>query len=91
MLQMAHVLTLANEKNKHVLVFQDKLKDAYNCCVDVLHYKPGWDHPRKVTRRETRTLVAAGAVPIHLNDPPSSSAPSQTNGTWRTRVRLRTC
>lgn len=71
MLKMAHVLTLANEKNKHVLVFQDKLKDAYNCCVDVVHYKPGWDHPRKVTRRETRTLVAAGAVPIHLNDPPS--------------------
>ena len=70
-LKEAHILTLANEKNKHILVFQDKKKDIYNCSVDVVHYKPGWMHPRKVTRQDARAAMAAGAVALHLDYPPS--------------------
>ena len=70
-LSEAHILTLANEKKKHILVFQDKEKDMYNCCVDVVHYKPGWMHPRKVTRKEAHVALAAGAIALHLDYPPS--------------------
>ena len=71
MLGQAHILALANEMDKHILIIQDKEKNAYNCCVDILHYKPGWDQPKKVIRRDACTLLEAGAVPLHLDYPPS--------------------
>ena len=53
-LKEAHILTLANEKDKHILVFQDKKKNKFNSEVDVVHYGPGWADPKILTRQEAR-------------------------------------
>ena len=64
-------LNPANYKDKHILVFQDKAKDQYNCCISVMHYKPGWAQPSRVTRQDVHRLLASGAVAIHLDSPPT--------------------
>jgi hypothetical protein len=76
-LQEAHIVALANFKEKHIMVFQDKEKDKFQCEVFVMHYQPGfrpdrgWHKPARVSRQDVHTLLANGAVPIHLDSPPT--------------------
>ena len=70
-LREAHILTLAKEMKKHISVIQLKGKRYVNSKCDVIHYKPGWCQPRKLTRPETRTIIASGAVSMHLDYSPA--------------------
>ena len=70
-LKEAHILTLAHEKDKHIVVFQKKTKDQYKSEVDAVHYGTEWAPPAKLSRHEARALIKDGAVPIHLDYPPT--------------------
>ena len=63
-----HIHVLANLKQQHILCFQEKTKDMYNCQVDVMHYKPGYNTQRKITKQETKEVLSIHTpVCIHLN------------------------
>ena len=70
-LMEAHILTLAHFADRQIVVFQKKTKDQYKSEVDAVHYGTEWAPPAKLTRQAARALIKDGAVPIHLDYPPT--------------------
>ena len=70
-LMEAHILTLAHFADRQIVVFQKKKKNQFNSEVDALHYGTEWAPPAKLTRQAARALIKDGAVPIHLDYPPT--------------------
>ena len=70
-LMEAHILTLAHFADRQIVVFQKKKKNQFNSEVDALHYGTDWAPPAQLTRQTARALIKDGAVPIHLDYPPT--------------------
>ena len=56
----------------HIICFQVKKKDMYNCQVDILHYQPGYRTQRKLTKKEVKEVLRTQRTAcIALNWPPT--------------------